>query len=336
MIVVAACLLAGGVSAAQPAPANKGDAKSLMQSGVRLLDAKDYLGALAVFKDAYARFPSAKILLNIGTTFTLLERKADAANAYQRYLDSPDSDPAKRGDVQAAIADLDRAVGRLEITVTPEGAEVQVNDGDWQSARSVKLYRVPHGAYTVRARKDKFQSSAKSASLNIGETAAVALALVAMPEEPTRITTNPRGGDVGLIDVGVTQKEDSRARLAGIVVAHLDIPRGGGAARVGLAADLTPQLQVQAAALVGPKTGAYAGASFAFLSGGLRPFVAAGMPVFFSNGARFGVRGAGGVEVVFTRHFSLLAELGAEVLLNPEDNIIKTVFIPAIGAAGRL
>jgi len=66
------CIVTAAASA-QPAD-NKVDAQSLMQSGVKLLEAKDYLGALAVFKTAYERFPSTKILLNIGTTLKYLDR----------------------------------------------------------------------------------------------------------------------------------------------------------------------------------------------------------------------------------------------------------------------
>src|SRR6185295_5621169 len=102
--------LAVGQPAAKPAPhdkpsGDKVDAKALMQSGVRLLEAKDFLGALAIFKSAYARVPSAKILLNIGTTLNLLNRKAEAANAYQRYLDASDADPQKKPEVATVIAD---------------------------------------------------------------------------------------------------------------------------------------------------------------------------------------------------------------------------------------
>ena len=55
--LVVACLLvisttAGAQPKKPPPEAGKVDAKSLMQSGVRLLEAKDYLGALAVFRDA--------------------------------------------------------------------------------------------------------------------------------------------------------------------------------------------------------------------------------------------------------------------------------------------
>jgi hypothetical protein len=330
-------VLLGGVVRAQPGPGDKDDAKALMQSGVRLLEAKDYRGALAVFKDAYTRFASAKILLNIGTTLVLLDRKVEAANAYQRYLDSPDSDPAKAKDVTAALADLDKVIGRLEITVTPGDAEVQVNDGEWVPAASVKLVRVPGGAFTIRARKDKFQQEAKSASITIGEKAAIVIALVALPEDKVVVVgpTGPTGPDLG-IGARTPDTPGARSALAGFALAHLDIPRGGAAALVGVTYDISGALQVQGAAILGPTYGAYAGARFAFLDGKLRPFLAAGMPLFISSGARVGVRGAGGGELEITPHFSLIAELGAEVMLNPEDDILKAAFIPAVGISGRL
>src|SRR5678815_5528685 len=106
--------------AASESPAtDKLDAKALMQSGLKLYAAKDFLGALAVFRTAYTRFASTKILLNIGTTLTKLDRKAEAANAYQRYLDAADSDRAKHGEVTKVLGELDAAVTLLEIDVAP-------------------------------------------------------------------------------------------------------------------------------------------------------------------------------------------------------------------------
>ena len=337
-LVVATCLFAGGVSAAQPQPApvpgDKVDAKSLMQSGLKLLEAKDYLSALAVFKDAYKRFPSAKILLNIGTTLSLLDRKVDAANTYQRYLDSPDTDPAKQSDVTTALYALDKAVGKLEISVTPADAEVQINDGDWVPAASVRVARVAEGQFTVRARKDKFQPEAKSASISSGEKAGIAITMTAVPEQKPVFTSGNTGLDDGLATI--TEVEGPRARLGGLAMAHLDIPRSGVAALVGLTFDVTDALQVQGTVILGPTYGVYAGAAVAFLGGTVRPFLSAGVPLFFSNGARVGVRGGGGVELQVTRHVSLIADLGAEIMLNPEDNILKAAFIPAVGASGRL
>ncbi len=332
---MAAFLLGGGVAAAQPQQADKVDAKALMQSGLKLLEAKDYLGALAVFKDAYARFPSAKILLNIGTTLNLLDRKVDAANAYQRYLDAPDSDPAKQSSVTAALYEIDKVVGSLQITVTPPDAEVQINDGDWLPAATVHVHRLAGGQFTVRARKDKFQSEAKSASIDTGAKAAVVINLTGIPQAAQVSTLGT--GDRFTDEVGTPSEPDARrSRLGGIALAHLDVVRGGGAALVGLTFDVSGALQVQGTAILGPTYGAYAGASFAFLDGSFRPFAAGGMPIFFSNGARVGVRAAGGLELVITRHVSLIAELGGELMLNPEDNILKVAFIPAVGVSGRL
>jgi hypothetical protein len=344
--LVIAALLFAGLAHAQPAPAppsgNKVDAKSLMQSGLRLFEAKDYLGALAVFRDAYARFPSAKILINIGTTLKELGREAEAANAYQAYLDAPDAEASKKPTIEAIIADIDKTVGKLEITVTPADAQVQVNSDDWTTAAKAKRYRVTPGSFTVNARKDKFQSEAKQAQITAGEIATISLTLAAIVEE-RQVVEVP----VAQVDSGIRAQSDTRSRIGVMAIALIDVPFDdrprGGAALVGATADLTEQLRAQAALIIGPTaetdvtlSGAFAGASFAFLSGNVRPLVSAGMPVFFSNGARWAVRGAAGVEWQMNKHVSFIAELGLEYVFNPEPMYTKNVFVPAIGAAGRL
>ncbi|HEU0035325.1 MAG TPA: tetratricopeptide repeat protein [Kofleriaceae bacterium] len=319
---------------AQPAPApgsSKQDAKALNALGVKLLEGKDYLGALAVFKESYARFHSTKTLLNIGTTLKLLDRKADAANTYQRYLDAADADPAKRAEVAQVIAELDRGVGQLAITVAPADAEVQVDDDEWMPAAAAKLWRVPEGTFHVRARKDKYQPETKTASIRAGEQQEISITLAALPEEPVRV--------VQPVDSGVAATvvpDEPRSRVGALVLGHFEPPAKGGAALVGVTADVTGLLQVQGAAIVGPTFGGYAGATMALLPGRFRPLVAAGMPIFASSGARFALRGAGGVEVEINRHVAVLVELGVEYLLNPEPEIRRTLFVPAVGASGRL
>jgi len=76
-----------------PAASDKRAAKALMQSGLKLFAAKDFLGALARVPDRLRRFASAKILLNIGTTLSRLDRKAQAANVYQRSSTRPTPTP---------------------------------------------------------------------------------------------------------------------------------------------------------------------------------------------------------------------------------------------------
>ncbi len=77
----------------------------------------------------------------------------------------------------------------------------------------------------------------------------------------------------------------------------------------------------------------------------MRPFIALGVPVFSSSGARGAARAAAGLELAANRHFAVILELGVERALNPPDSITvggmtrtldKTLFIPAVGVSTRL
>ena len=327
--------------AAQPAPPapppndEKVDAKALMQLGVKLLKSQDYLGALAVFKDAYVRFPSAKILLNIGTTQKLLDRKSDAANTYQHYLDSSDADPERRPEVTGEIADLDKVLARLAITA-PADAELQIDSDEWLKPAQVKLYRVVPGKYTVRARHEGYKPFETSGEVAVGQQIAVSVELVLIPKEQT-IVRVPQ--------IVAREVEEPRSRFAAIAFGHFDLKNSGAAGFLGISADLTEQLAIDVAGILGPNFGGYAGTRFAFLHGTVRPMIGAGMPVFFNNGARYSVRGSGGLEIVINRHFALLFEVGVEHDLNPATSIevggvaksvTTTSIIPSFGATARL
>ncbi len=338
-VLVTACLLAATIARAQPAPpapaTDKGDARALVASGLKLYAAKDYLGALAVFKGAYARFPSTKILLNIGTTLRALGRKAEAANTYQRYLDASDTDATRKPEVERVLVELDRHVGIVEVAVTPDGAQVKVGDDDWVPALRATRYRVPPGSVVVSARHADYALAAKSIEVEAGTRVQVALALVAMPLAAASSSTSAAtSSSLGLQARGVAVEAPSR--LGAIAFAHVDPQFEGAAALVGLSYVAIGGVQVEAAALLGGTFGGYAGARYAFLRGLLRPTVAAGVPIFVSNGARFGVRAAGGIELAIHRHLSLVAELGVEHVFNPEPAIASTLIVPAIGAIGRL
>ncbi len=339
--LIAALLLAESVAVAQapePAPdANKGDAKELMQLGVKLLKSEDYLGALAVFKDAYQRFPSAKILLNIGTTQRLLNRNAEATNTYQRYLDSADADPVRVPEVTQEIQRLEKDLGRLEITA-PAEAELQISDGDWIPAPVGKVYRVVPGAYVVRARRLGYKPFELKGEAAVGQAVTVAVVLEENPAPvgtPVFISTPPDEP---------SEAAQPRTRLAALAIAHIDI-KGGAAMFVGGSFDVTDRVQVRAAGILGANFGGFVGGSFAVLTGSLRPTVSAGLPIFFNDGPRVGIRGAAGLEFVATRNFAVILELGVEYTLNPQEqvefsgmlrSINSTAFIPALGVTARL
>ena len=349
-LTLAIFILGARIAFAQaPVSTDKTDAKSLMQSGVKLLEAKDYLGALAVFRDAYTRFPSAKILLNIGTTLKLLDRKAEAANAYQRYLDSPDSDSERRHEVADVIAELDKSIGVLEITITPDDVQLQFTD-EWIPAKLARVWRVEPGAFTVKARRDGYQPDSKSANIARGEKAGIVINLVAIPETTPvtpQIVTVTRDGEVR----AVVEQPGPRSRFGALAVLHVSVlPRIGSAVLIGATADLTDQLEVDVALLLGPglvsagseymtpppSYGGYVGASYAFMTGALRPRASLGLPVFASDGAKVAARVAGGIEYVTSRHVAVMFDLGVEWNFSAPSDIREVALVPAVAVSGRL
>lgn len=334
LVIAAVCALPHPIALAQPSPpvADKVDAKSLMQSGLKLYAARDYLGALSVFRTAYTRFPSAKILLNIGTTLTKLDRKADAANTYQRYLDAPDTDPAKAADVKKLLAELDQAVGTLELTISPSDAELQIGSEDWIAATAAQRQRVPPGTVAVQVRRAAYEPAERELQVAAGQTVAVAFDLVEIPVPQAPLGEPGDGGVRAAIEL-----EAPRSAFGVVAMALIDAPHHGGAGLVGVTFDVTEGLRVQAGAILGPSYGGYLGGTLALLDGKLRPIVSAGAPIFLSSGARIALRGAGGLELALTHRLALTAELGIEYMLNPEADVRnRTLLIPAVGAAGWL
>ena len=332
-LVVAVALLFPAAAIAEPDGGQKVDAQSLMASGVKLLAAKDYLGALAVFKTAYERFPSAKILLNIGTTLKLLGRDADAANAYQRYLDASDTDPKRRAGLEKLLAQIDKTVGSLAVSLTPADAQVQIDDDDWLHVVRAAHWRVAPGRHTISAHRDGFESATKTVDVAAAQTASVSLELAAVAQpSPTSVAT-PVPTGVAVHATAII--EPPRSPVGALVFGNFDIPNGG-AALVGATFDVTPRFALRAAAILGPHFGGYAGGVFAILTRRYRPYISAGLPVFASSGARYGIRGAGGLEYELSRHLALAIEAGVEHTFNTQMNVKATAFVPAVGVIGRL
>jgi hypothetical protein len=326
-------VVAPAVALADPAP-DKTDAQSLMQSGVKLLEAKDYLGALAVFKNAYERFSSAKILLNIGTTLKLLGRDADAANAYQRYLDANDTDPKRRAEVMKLLDKIDKNVGRVELTVTPSDAHVQIDDDDWLHVVHAATWRLAPGHHAIQVHRDGYVASTKPIAVGAGESAEITLTLAETPKPVATAAVEPVGAGIRTAPVAVTP-EAPRARFGALVFGHFDVPHGG-AALVGATADITDRIAVRAAAILGPHIGGYVGGVIAILPHTYRPYISAGLPVFESSGARVSIRGAAGFEYELSRHVAISIEAGVEHTFDPEMNVKATAFVPAAGIVGRL
>jgi hypothetical protein len=157
-------------------PAKK-EAQALVTDGVTLLNAKQYDKALDKFLTAYDRFPSPKILLNIGSTLRDMGKLADAANTYERYLEDPSSGHERVEEVKSLLDDLDHRVGLLVVEVTPPGSDVSIDGGPWTTIGASLTTRVDTGAHVVKARKAGLEDGEASITAFEGKRTDVGIAL---------------------------------------------------------------------------------------------------------------------------------------------------------------
>jgi len=296
-------------------------ATALMTEGVRRLQVQAYDQALANFLEAYNRFPSPKILLNIASTLHDMGRFADAANTYQRYLTDPATSADRVQEVKELLIKLDSELTILTVHVTPHGCEVSIDGGPFVPVGNTLQLRVRAGTHTIRLKKG---TAASSTDVNTfeGESRDLALALVeATAVEASPAQKPPENVQGWLVDrsYGTTDgnSRERRVHASGAGVAEVEIkpyiPSGeidyqppsleepedhltsgvigivridgnhwkGFAGGLGIEYAASDRFEVELAGLKSDVYGAYAGARYIFFSGLFRPYVAAGIPAFF-------------------------------------------------------
>src|SRR3569623_2073921 len=171
-------------------PKARAVAQALMTEGVHRLQIQAYAQALANFLEAYTRFPSPRILLNIASTLNAMGRAADAANTYQRYLSAPATGAERVAEVKELLIKLDAQLTLLTVHVTPHGSEVSIDAGPFVPGGSSLQTRVRPGTHTLRLRRG---SAINADDLNSfeGEPRDVTLEVKPEPQAPTAAAPPP-------------------------------------------------------------------------------------------------------------------------------------------------
>jgi hypothetical protein len=363
---------------------------------VRRLQVQAYDQALANFLEAYNRFPSPKILLDIASTLNDMGRTADAANTYQRYLGDPATGAERVGEVKELLIKLDAQLTILTVHVTPHGSEVSIDAGPFVPVGSSLQTRIRPGTHTIRIRNggainatdfNSFEGETRDVSLEVKveaqtqtqtQTTQVPPPSAAKPPEQVqgwlvdgrtygtgdgnsrerRVHANVTGPDVKPYIPGGELEYEAPPSLvepvdhltSGVIgIVRIDGNHWKGfAGGVGIAYAASDNFEVELAGLKSDVYGAYAGARYLLLTDWLRPYLAAGIPMFFftddSNTSQVSVGGrlAAGIELKLNGHLSVQGDLGIEHFFNVSDVIYKmqtfeaTAFAPTIGVIGRL
>lgn len=124
---------AASAASAQPASTGEGNelelARQHFSQATKLYKDGDFDAALVQFERAYEVKPNYKVLYNIGQTYFQLRQYVEARDAMQRYV--KEGGAQLEGERLAAVtkdlADLDKRIANLTITVNVNGAAVLVD-----------------------------------------------------------------------------------------------------------------------------------------------------------------------------------------------------------------
>lgn len=186
-------------------PSVRALAQGLMTEGVKQLQAAAYDQALANFLEAYNKFPSPKILLNVASTLRDMGRLADAANTYQRYLTDPSTGSERVAEVKEILLRLDEQLTILTVRVFPRGSDISIDGGPFIAVGSSLLTRVRPGIHLVRIRKDA-ASNEMTVNGFEGESKEISAALKV--EVTPDVTPTPTPTPVADPKVGVTKPKE--------------------------------------------------------------------------------------------------------------------------------
>lgn len=209
LVATVVALLAGAASsAADP----KADATALNAEGHKLFTAKDFAGAVVRFQRAYEIYPSAGLLLNLGTALQQMGRTVEAANIYQRYLDDPGAQEPYATQTRQSLAIADTLAGRLTIAVSAD-SEIQIGDGEWIPVSHGHVIRVAPGSFIIRARAAG-RTAESAGRIGAGESRTIQLALAASAPAPVAVTSSDPEDKLDPVELP-TRPRRSAALVAG-------------------------------------------------------------------------------------------------------------------------
>lgn len=167
LVIPLFALLMAQVAAPTPSPDARVRAQALLKDGARLYENGALVPALEKFQAAYAEYPSAKLLFNIGQASRDLGRPVEAMNAFERILDQDADAPAEMVDeAKRSVAELEGKLGKLQIQCSTPEAEISVDGKRVGSAPLAGLIWAQPGHHQVIAQREGFVPAVEEVDVN--------------------------------------------------------------------------------------------------------------------------------------------------------------------------
>jgi hypothetical protein len=332
-LIAALLLVASPAHADEPPPEDPARARArvLLGAGNELQDAGDHLGALELYRQAYAAFPSPKLEIAMGTSLWNLGRFTEAAAAFEHALASGELDEALAARLRTNLDELATFYAVLTITVDAtdvatasvvvDGARVPLD------AAGVATVRVDPGAHAILVEAVGSPPWTQTVEVERGARVPIGVDLEPLPEVAPRV--------IERVVIEAPVLPGTAGRLGASAQIVVDLAGPGAAVAIGPTWGATGWLDVGGGVIGGGHLGAWAGGTAYARPGRVRPSVSIAALVFASDGAEPGVRAAAGLEWRATDRLGVTLQLGVEHYPWVPDDFVTTLWAPAVGVVGR-
>lgn len=169
--------------------------KDHIRKGTTAYDNGNFERSLAEFQQALDILEHPDFVYRIALAHDRLDHVRPALEAYRRFLRmAPDSDD--RGKVERTIRQLEKRLKQtkptLEISTTPPGAEVLLDDESAPRGVSQLTLTTSTGKHVVTLRKDGFETVRRTVELENGQTLAMQVELDEIPGGNSTVDSPPR------------------------------------------------------------------------------------------------------------------------------------------------
>ncbi len=183
----------------------KNKAQTLLSEGTQSFNRGDMAEALDKFKQAYAEFPSPKLLFNIGLTSRNLGRAVEAMDALEQFLlESTDAPPDMVTQAKQSVSELRNWLGNLTIKCSVAGPEIALDGRPLGVAPLPKSLWVMPGSHLVTAKHPDYSLTTVTVDVNAGTVHTLALPMQRLAAEEPVAPPESAGGPAGLTDAPVT------------------------------------------------------------------------------------------------------------------------------------
>jgi hypothetical protein len=154
----------------------KKDAQTLFEMAVKQADSGDNAAALSSFRAAYEKYPSYKVLYNIGKVCGRMGDSPCAVRNYEQYLREGDKDvpKARRKEVETEIRSMSRTLAMVTVRSSLAGADVSVDDQPVGKMPLAAPIPIRGGEHKIVVAKDG-QKAERTLSLVAGESISITL-----------------------------------------------------------------------------------------------------------------------------------------------------------------